>query len=409
MTGVGMPSGPPRPAAHRWRPPRRPTRVVALVAVLVAAVADCSSAPLPANLDTKATHQVAHAAAAPSATPTLPQTPARPGEWFVEMRAKAPYRPSASTGTDDYHCFLMDPGLASDALVSGVTIVPGNPNLVHHVIVHQVTPDQLAAVETAHAGELDSGWTCFGGNPIGGAQNLERSSWLAGWAPGQGERLLADDLGMPLSAGAKLIVQVHYNTLKGTGLDQTLVRLRLSPAQDSTRKTLRTMLVPAPVELPCRDGVTERLCDRESSLLDLMKRTGDGAGTADLLHLICGPVSPGPVQSCTRPAREPMTIRAVAGHMHLLGRSITVDVDKGTDHAQRVLDIPVWDFDNQGAIPLPTPVTIEAGHTITVTCEHDQSLRDRLPAFAGQKERYVTWGDGTTDEMCLGIVLWHQP
>jgi hypothetical protein len=120
-------------------------------------------------------------------------------------------------------------------------------------------------------------------------------------------------------------------------------------------------------------------------------------------------VVPGPVQSCTRTIRAPGTIRAVAGHMHLLGRAITVDVDKGTDRAQRVLDIANWDFDDQGSIPLAKPVAVRPGDSITVTCRHDQSLRDRLPAFRGQPERYVLWGEGTTDEMCLGIVLLTRP
>ncbi|MGL5849533.1 MAG: hypothetical protein ACRCZD_02015, partial [Phycicoccus sp.] len=130
---------------------------------------------------------------------------------------------------------------------------------------------------------------------------------------------------------------------------------------------------------------------------------------ADLIHLLCGPVDPGPVQSCTRQVREKGTIRSVAGHMHLLGRAITVDVDKGTPQARRVLDVPVWDFDDQGSIPLETPVTVGPGDTVTVTCTHDQALRDSLPAFEGQRERYVAWGEGTTDEMCLGIVLLTRP
>jgi hypothetical protein len=45
-----------------------------------------------------------------------------------------------------------------------------------------------------------------------------------------------------------------------------------------------------------------------------------------------------------------------------------------------------------------------AGDRITVTCEHDQSLRDHLSAFEGQPDRYVLWGEGTTDEMCAGIL-----
>lgn len=42
--------------------------------------------------------------------------------------------------------------------------------------------------------------------------------------------------------------------------------------------------------------------------------------------------------------------------MHLLGRAITIDVNKGTARAERVLDIPVWNFDDQGSVALDTPV-----------------------------------------------------
>ena len=165
------------------------------------------------------------------------------------------------------------------------------------------------------------------------------------------------------------------------------------------------MLLPAPVELPCRDNRTKGLCNRTVAVADLKKRFAEEPATADLLHLLCGPVEPGPVQSCTRPVRSDATIRAVAGHMHLLGRAITVDVNKGTPKAKRVLDIPIWNFDDQGSIPLKKPVDIGPGDTVTVTCTHDQELRDLLPAFEGTTDRYVAWGEGTTDEMCLGIVL----
>jgi hypothetical protein len=105
------------------------------------------------------------------------------------------------------------------------------------------------------------------------------------------------------------------------------------------------------------------------------------------------------VQTCTRRAPEAMTIRAAAGHMHLLGRQISVAVN-----GRKVLDIPVWDFDDQKSRPVE-PVAVRPGDELTVRCRHDQSLRDQLPAFEGQEERYVVWGEGTTDEMCLGILL----
>ena len=80
--------------------------------------------------------------------------------------------------------------------------------------------------------------------------------------------------------------------------------------------------------------------------------------------------------------------------MHLLGRSIKIEVNPGTPRAKTVLDIPVWDFDNQGTKPIK-PVRLDVGDTVKVTCRHEQWLRDKLPAFEGQPDRYVVWGEGT--------------
>ena len=130
--------------------------------------------------------------------------------------------------------------------------------------------------------------------------------------------------------------------------------------------------------------------------------------TANALHLLCGALPVGPVQHCDRTIERPATLRAVAGHMHLLGKSITIEVNPGTPRARTVLDIPVWDFDNQGSRPVDA-VPLRRGDTVRVTCEHDPGLRDVLPAFDGQPERYVVWGEGTTDEMCLGTLLVTRP
>ena len=51
--------------------------------------------------------------------------------------------------------------------------------------------------------------------------------------------------------------------------------------------------------------------------------------------------------------------------------------------------------------PKGTPPYVEQ---VEVTCRHVQWLRDKLPAFEGQPDRYVVWGKGTTDEMCLGML-----
>lgn len=389
---------------------RRSAAAAATALVLVGA--GCSGDPLPENLrgkDDHATH-LAEAAASSTPTSTPSEVPLRPGERFVELRLPEAYTPSApGEGTDDYRCFLVDPGLEEDQLVSGVDIRPDNAAVVHHVIVSRVEPDQVDRARRLDAATPGPGWTCFGGSGVqDAAAGLDAADWVGAWAPGGGERVMAEDIGIPLAAGSRLVVQMHYNLLAGSGSDRSEVRLRLSDAAGG-KQALDTMLLPAPVELPCRDNRTRGLCSRVVSVADVKRRFDEDIARADALHLLCGPVDPDPVQSCTRRVLEPGTIRAVAGHMHLLGRSITVDVNKGTPDARRVLDIAVWDFDDQGSRPLEEPVRVGPGDTITVTCHHDQALRDLLPAFEGQEERYVVWGEGTTDEMCLGIVMLTRP
>ena len=388
--------------------------LLAATAALALLLAGCGSdADLPAALRSGDPHSSTHAAppsaSASSAKAAVQDVALRGGERFQSIRLPAAYTPKApeGTGTDDYRCFLVDPGFDTDQLVSGVQITPDNAAMVHHVIVSKVEPGAVDEAKALDAEVPGDGWTCFGGAGLAGTRggNLDNADWVAAWAPGGGERVMADDIGIPLAEGTQLVVQVHYNLLAGSGSDRSTVRLRLSEAKGSHKQALQTMLLPAPVELPCRENRTKGLCDRTLAVVDLKRRFAEEPATADLLHLLCGPVEPGPVQSCTRPIRSAATIRAVAGHMHLLGRAITVDVNKGTAKAKRVLDIPTWNFDDQGSIPLKKPVDIGPGDTVTVTCTHDQGLRDLLPAFKGTTDRYVAWGEGTTDEMCLGIVL----
>jgi hypothetical protein len=404
-------------------------RLLALAAVVVlgsgcapATSPPSSGAPAPAP---SAGSPTTGGAAAPVST--LPPAPSptgrlRPGESFrtVGVADGLPgslYLPSAPRGrTDDYRCFLADPGLRTDAYVTGVQFLPGNPAVVHHSILFRVEPAQLAAAQARDAADPRPGWECFGGpglpstsaDPLDG---LDAAPWLAAWAPGGGETVFPRGFGVPLPAGSRIVVQMHYNLRAASGAspqDDTHVRLRVS--DDTSITPLRTMLLPAPVELPCPSGATGPLCDRSAALADVMSRFGTASGrTVAGLQLLCGGdlVRPraGATQQCVRYLRAAVTVRAAAGHMHLLGRSIRIVANAGTPRERLILDIPVWDFDNQSAIPLARPVSLRAGDTVTVTCTHDPTLRDRLPALRGTEPRYVVWGEGTTDEMCLGILV----
>ena len=235
-----------------------------MTAALTLALAGCGAgSELPANLRGDAAHPTTHAATptAPSASATqAADVPLRSGERFQSIRLPADYSPEApeGTGTDDYRCFLVDPGFETDQLVSGVQIAPQNAAMVHHVIVSKVEPGDVPRAEALDAADEGHGWTCFGGAGVAGVSggNLDKADWVGAWAPGGGERVMADDIGIPLAEGTQLVVQMHYNLLAGSGTDRSTVRLRLSEAAGSDKQALQTMLLPAPVELPCRDNRT---------------------------------------------------------------------------------------------------------------------------------------------------------
>jgi hypothetical protein len=393
--------------------------VTACVAVLL--LAGCASSDAAGSLPPGSVPVGKGAAAARpdqhSSAPAPPPVALRAGERFETLAVPGgPYTPSAPAGSmDDYHCFLLDPQLAADTFVTGTDVLPGNPAVVHHAILFRVEPGQVAAAEAYDAATPGRGWTCFGGSALphdtgSPVAALDSAPWLAAWAPGGGESVLQRGTGMLLPQGSRVVLQVHYNLRQGVAPDSTRVRLRLA-RQGADLEPLHTMLLVAPVELPCTPRESGDLCDRDRSLADLTARFGASAGrTVAGLHLLCGGslVEPraGNTQHCDRQVDTAMTVQAVAGHMHLLGRSISVTLNPGRPRERTLLNRPVWDFDNQGATPLAKPARVRPGDTLRVTCRHDATLRSMLPELQGQEPRYVTWGEGTADEMCLGIVLY---
>jgi hypothetical protein len=388
----------------------------------VAAVALLTGCGAPAGGDHHGTAADALGAqvtpSAPAGTASAsPDLAVRDGERLVELALPAAaYEPSVSLGsTDDYRCFLLDPALSGDAFVTGTDVRPDNEALVHHAILFRVPPTQVAAAQARDAADPGLGWTCYGGTGLEslGDAPLADAPWLAAWAPGGRPTAFRDGLGVPVEAGSRVVLQVHYNLLAGSGGDRSSVVLRLAPG-DAALEPLRTMLLVAPVELPCAPGESGPLCDRTASVLDTMRRFGDRAGaTVAGLQLLCGgdvvdPAS-GDTQACDRTLREDVRVQAVGGHMHLLGRSITIDALPAGGEPRTLLDIPVWDFDDQRARPLQRSVDLHAGDVLRVTCTHDARLRGQLPALAEVPPRYVTWGEGTSDEMCLGIVAVTAP
>ncbi|WP_246267028.1 monooxygenase [Nonomuraea typhae] len=380
--------------------------VLAAAAMLLAA---CGSGPARGSGTTAAPSPPPSATDSPaghglhgSSTPA-PAAPLREGERFVTAKMPAAYTPvPPNGGTDVYRCFLVDPGLGeADAFLTGTQFTAQNTDVVHHAILFQVGPGQIAQVRETDAKDPGEGWTCFGDSGIGEA------AWIGHWAPGADEVLLDPKLGYSMPKGSALVMQVHYSTLaldgKPAGSDQSSVRLRVS---SDARTPLMTTLFAAPIELPCTGREKGPLCERGAAVADVGKRFGDESATevGNLLQACSGgKARPGPTQHCDVRSPGTFTLHALAGHMHLLGRAIKVELNPGKAKAQTLLEVPDYNFDNQALQPLPKPVTVKKGDTIRVTCTHDASLRAQLPLLRNLPPRYVVWGEGTQDEMCLGI------
>jgi hypothetical protein len=367
-------------------------------------------------------------ASRPSVTPSTghhathsvpPAAPLRAGERFQTLSMERPYTPKPPTtgSTDDYRCFLVDPKFTTTTFLTGSQFLPQNADIVHHAIFFRVPAAQVAEARTLDAEAPGDGWTCFGGTGIGGPEaqtrQLREAPWVAAWAPGGKEAMASPGTGQLMEAGSQLVMQVHYNLLatggEATGTDKSSLRIRLAPGTAKLQPLLTNLMV-APVELPCPPGESGKLCDRDLAVFDVVRRFGDRAGrTVAGLGFLCNdgkPVPPGPTQHCDRTIREPMVVRAAAGHMHLLGKSIKIELNPGTPKARTLMDVAAYNFDDQGARRLPAPVSVRPGDVMRVTCTWDATLRSKLPELKPLQPRYVVWGEGTSDEMCLGVVIW---
>jgi hypothetical protein len=333
----------------------------------------------------------------------------------LDMRPPAAYTPSAPKGvTDDYRCFLLDPKVSGDMSVTSARIEPGARKVVHHVILFRVPGSQVAEAKRLDAGARGQGWSCFGdtglslGSGAGIQDSLNDASWVAAWAPGWGGNRVPEGTGVPLPAGSRIIMQVHYNLLNGRTRDRSRAVLTAAPASKGL-KPLRTMLMPGPVELACAGGEQGRLCSRNEALFELSRKYGPEAGfvPAGLLLLCRGNAStpkPSAVSTCDRRITQPTTIHVAAGHMHLLGASVRLELNPGTARSRVLLDIPRWDFHWQNSYQLTKPVRAQPGDVVRVTCRHDIHKRMHGGHGIPKTPRYVLWGEGTTDEMCLGIL-----
>ena len=81
--------------------------------------------------------------------------------------------------------------------------------------------------------------------------------------------------------------------------------------------------------------------------------------------------------------------------MHEFGESYTLTINPDTPEERVLIDIPKWNFDWQLSYEPAEELRIERGDVVRITCTWDRT-NVIMP-----EPRYITWSDGTVDEMCF--------
>ena len=294
--------------------------------------------------------------------------PALGSPTFV-ARSAEPYMPDTSA-PDDYRCFQVGDVFEEDTFVKATRIIPDATDIVHHVLVYIITPQDVAELEQRDAEEEGPGYTCFGGPGIG-----QSFGPVAGWAPGGLPGIAPEGAARYIPAGSKLVMQLHYNVLNGGVIpDQTSVEFYTTD-EPPEYELLATPQAYLGLDIP--------------------------AGDANSVQITTFPVT-----------KEDLTVVAVAPHMHSIGTHIRVDMVRADGTEECLVDIPSWDFNWQQTYAFLEDEIIIAqpGDEFRLTCVYDNSESNQ-PVVNGEQlaPRRVTWGDGTLDEMCLNYIHTLKP
>ena len=90
-------------------------------------------------------------------------------------------------------------------------------------------------------------------------------------------------------------------------------------------------------------------------------------------------------------------------HMHWLGKDFTFTAVLPDEKQTRIplIKIDRWNFNWQGTYAFAEPIRLPKGAYFEMEAHFDNS--DANPANPSHPPRVVTWGEQTTNEMCIGV------
>lgn len=326
---------------------------------------------------------------------------------LVVTSAKGPYRGSVEV-RDDYRCLIFDPQVTEPSWILASQFEPDRTEVVHHGIISLASAELRQQAEYWDSLEPGPGWTCYGGNGLSTAEGGYEIG-LGGWAPGAQPARRPPGYATPLNPGDFIVVQIHYH-YDDDDIPADLSRMVFdlaSPAEIEANggsfAQLTSQLYLGAAEIPCTEGDTHPLCDRDAALDRVEDLYGPfGRSLAEALTRQCGYAPEDFVDmnqgeawsSCDLAVGNPGRIVSIGAHMHELGQSLRMTLHPDTPDEVVLLDIPDWSFEWQFGYSPVDDIVIERGDIVRVECRWG---RDRAPYEA---VGYILWAEGTGDEMC---------
>jgi peroxiredoxin len=296
-----------------------------------------------------------------SKAPKLPPPPKEGwtlGTPDMVLSANAPYTLGAE-GNDDYRHFVLPVATDKDFYLRGIEFRPDNRAIVHHIIVFFDLSGKSVELDKA---DPAPGYSVNDGTGGIGVP-FDQSIWVAGWAPGNTPNLLPEGMAFKLPRGAKVVMQVHYHRNGQVEKDQTKIGFYLTE-ENKVDKVVMTDMVINPW-LDIKPGLANQKVTARHTL------------------------------------RQDTEIIAVMPHMHMLGREMKIKAVLPDNSQVPMIYINDWDFNWQETYRYKKFLRLPKGTRLELTALYDNT--EQNPRQPSHPPKRVTWGEQTTDEMCIGF------
>lgn len=274
----------------------------------------------------------------------LPQMTFTDGRFSLgepDMVFKVPAQSIPATGIVDYRYVPVELNLDRDVWIRAMEFVPGDREVLHHVITYLSSPADKSGSEQNKA--------------------AERGDNIGGFAPGRQPDQFRDNSGRFIPKGSNLLLQMHYTTSGRETVDETEVGLFIydkPPAfvMSGGVAGQRRFLVPPGAKEHMLRG--EQLVERDAYLYEMTP------------------------------------------HMHFRGKHMSYSVEYPDGKTEQLLSVPKYDFNWQFNYRLEEPLLLPAGSKLIATGAMDNS--DRNPGNP-DPTKPVFFGLQTMHEMFFGF------